>query len=169
MAGIIDDITGKTGTKIIEAILEGERDPVNFLAFIDRRIKADKETIVKSLQGNWRAEHLFTLRSSYELPGFYKERIGKCDQQIEEHLQCYEARQNEGTIVPVEQKAEEKAVGVDAVQSAKKKSKESYQNNLNISSIWPGCPQTLPTYRYGTGSKEGFWTPSNFIGTSKYS
>jgi transposase len=132
IAGIIDDITGKTGTKIIEAILEGERDPVNFLPFIDRRIKADKETIVKSLQGNWRAEHLFTLRSSYELLGFYKERVSKCDEQIEQHLQCYEARQNEGIVAPVEEKAEEKVEGAVAVQSSKKKSKKKNKNSPAI-------------------------------------
>ncbi len=54
-------------------------------------------------------------------------------------------------------------------EKSRAENKKSYQNNLNISLIWPGRPQTLPTYRYGTGSKGGFWTLSNFIGTSKYS
>ncbi|MEJ7767634.1 MAG: transposase [Chitinophagaceae bacterium] len=49
---VIKDITGVTGIKIIEAILEGERNPINFLPFVDYRIKADRETIVKSLEGN---------------------------------------------------------------------------------------------------------------------
>jgi transposase len=58
---VISDITGKTGKAVIEAILAGERRAENFLPLIGSRIKADHETIQKSLQGNWRVEHLFTL------------------------------------------------------------------------------------------------------------
>src|SRR6185312_12065502 len=63
---VISDIIGKTGTAIIEAIIAGERKAENFMPFIDGRIKADRETLIKSLQGNWRKEHLATLRMSYE-------------------------------------------------------------------------------------------------------
>ncbi len=48
---IIRDITGKTGTAIVETIIQGERDLEKFLVHVDRNIRADKETIVKSLQG----------------------------------------------------------------------------------------------------------------------
>lgn len=95
---VISDITGKSGTAVIEAILKGERNAENFLPFIDRRVKADKETIVKSLQGNWRAEHLFTLGQSYRLYHIYREHIAACDKEIEKHLQHYEALRNEGVI-----------------------------------------------------------------------
>jgi transposase len=98
---VIDDITGRTGTRIIEAILGGERNPKNFLPFVDSRIKASKDTIAKSLEGNWRAEHLFILRSCYELFQFYKQSIAQCDVQIEQHLQRFEARQNEGVFEPL--------------------------------------------------------------------
>src|SRR6266536_1861522 len=50
---VISDITGQTGKAVIEAILKGERNSVNFLPYIGKRIKADKRTIVKSLEGNW--------------------------------------------------------------------------------------------------------------------
>ena len=72
---VIDDITGKTGTAVIEAIIAGERNAANFLPFIDRRVKASPETIQKSLQGNWRDEHLFTLEQNYELYKTYKQHI----------------------------------------------------------------------------------------------
>jgi hypothetical protein len=62
----ISDIMGKTGTAIIKAIIEGERNPENFLQYIDARIKAPKEEIIKSLEGTWRKEHLFTLQQSYD-------------------------------------------------------------------------------------------------------
>ena len=83
---VIDDITGKTGTSVLEAIIAGERNAANFLPFIDRRIKASHETIQKSLQGNWRDEHLFTLEQNYELYKTYKQRIEVCDLKIEKTI-----------------------------------------------------------------------------------
>jgi hypothetical protein len=61
---VISDITGATGTKIIDAILAGERDPYKLADLKDGRIKADKETIAKSLTGDYRREHLFTMKQS---------------------------------------------------------------------------------------------------------
>lgn len=95
---VIKDITGKTGKAVIEAIIKGERNAENFLPFIDSRVKAEKEDIVKSLEGNWREEHLFTLQQSYEMYKTYIDHIAKCDNEIEKRLQCYEAKRNEGVI-----------------------------------------------------------------------
>ena len=95
---VINDITGVSGTKIIEAILKGERDSEKFISLLDYRIKADHQTIAKSLEGNWREEHLFTLGSSYELLKFFKGQIASCDGQIEGYLEKFAARQNEGIV-----------------------------------------------------------------------
>jgi transposase len=95
---VISDITGKTGTAIVTAIISGERNAEMLLPLVDKRIKADKETIKRSLQGNWRTEHLFTLHQSYDLYQYYQKRIDACDQQIEEQLSNYEAACNEGVI-----------------------------------------------------------------------
>jgi hypothetical protein len=95
---VISDIIGKSGQAVIKAILEGERHAGNFLPYIDKRVKADKETIVKSLEGNWRAEHLFTLGESYKMYLIYKDQIVACDQEIEKQLQQYEAKRNNRII-----------------------------------------------------------------------
>jgi transposase len=95
---VISDTTGKTGIAIIEAILEGERDPKNFLPYVDRRIKADKETLLKSLEGNWRKEHLVTLKKSYEVYKFLQQQISDIEKEIEETLTYYVASKNEGDI-----------------------------------------------------------------------
>ena len=95
---VISDITGKTGTAIVTAIISGERNAEMLLPLVDKRIKADKETIKRSLQGNWRTEHLFTLHQSYDLYQYYQKRIDACDQKIEEQLSNYEAACNEGAI-----------------------------------------------------------------------
>jgi len=72
---VIRDLTGKTGTAIIEAIIGGERNANNFLPFIDYRIRADHQVIVKSLEGNWRIEQLFILEENYTCYKFFLERI----------------------------------------------------------------------------------------------
>ena len=58
---VISNITGQTGMDIIEAIVDGERDPRKLAQLRNYRIKADEATIAKSLQGHWREEHLFEL------------------------------------------------------------------------------------------------------------
>lgn len=87
---LIRDITGKTGTLIVEAIIKGERTPESFLACIDRNIRADRATILKSLQGNWREEQLFLLQDSYACYQDYTERIVSCDVAIERQLQHFQ-------------------------------------------------------------------------------
>jgi hypothetical protein len=62
---VISDITGKTGSAILSAILNGEREPEQLLLLVGNGIKADRETLRKSLQANWREEYLFLLKQSY--------------------------------------------------------------------------------------------------------
>ena len=74
---------------IVEAIIKGERNPENFLVHVDRCIRADKETIIKSLEGNWRSEQLYLLEDCYRNYHYYKERIAACDAAMEKQLQHY--------------------------------------------------------------------------------
>lgn len=99
---VINDLMGKTGTAILEAILKGEREPEIFLQFVDGRIKADHETIKKSLTGNWRDEYLFILSENYTLYGFIQKRIIQCENEIEKCLQQQIAVNNEGVIEPLD-------------------------------------------------------------------
>lgn len=87
---LLRDITGVTGTRIIEAIIGGERRAESFLAYVDRKVKADRADIVKSLQGNWREEQLYLLEDSYRGYLYYTERIAGCDAAIERQLERYQ-------------------------------------------------------------------------------
>jgi transposase len=97
---VIRDITGVSGMAVLDAIVNGERNAENFLPLLNYRIKADRETIIKSLEGSWREEHLFTLGESYRMYLQLRARIGSCEQEIEKHLQRMEARANEGEVKP---------------------------------------------------------------------
>ena len=102
---LFSEISGKTSTSFIEAIINGERNPQNFLPLVDSHIKATKEQILKSVEGNWRSEHLFTLSQSYEMSKIFQQKIIVCDVAIESTLQCYGAFINDGEYeAPIENK-----------------------------------------------------------------
>jgi len=89
---VISDITGVTGTVIIEAILQGERDPHKLAELRDGRIKAAAETIAKALVGDYRREHLFTLRQSRAAYRNYQQLIAACDVEIQGYLAAFDAK-----------------------------------------------------------------------------
>ncbi len=89
---VISDITGVTGTAILEHILAGERDPVTLAGLRDCRIRATEDEIVKALQGDYRAEHLFVLQQAYEAYQFAQTQIAACDGQVEAWLKKTEKR-----------------------------------------------------------------------------
>jgi transposase len=89
---VISDITGVTGMRIIQAILDGERDIVKLAQMKDPRIKKSTETIAKALEGDYRPEHLFSLKQALELYFFYYQQIETCNQQIEGYLKQLESK-----------------------------------------------------------------------------
>ena len=89
---VISDLTGLTGMSIVDAMLAGERDARVLAKLRDPHVKASEETIRKSLVGNWRAEHLFTLKQSRDLYRVYQQQIVACEEEIERLLQQFESR-----------------------------------------------------------------------------
>jgi transposase len=95
---VISDLVGKTGMDMIKAILDGERDAKKLAAFKDSRIQAREETIILSLEGIWREEHLFALKQAYETYMFHQKQIGECDEHIRMQLDKQIAIVKEGEI-----------------------------------------------------------------------
>jgi len=79
---VLSDITGVSGLRIIEAILQGQRDVKQLAALADSRVRASLATIEKALRGDYRAEHLFVLQSAWDLHQTYERQIKLCDEQI---------------------------------------------------------------------------------------
>lgn len=95
---IISDIDGKTGRDIIEAILGGEYNPETLANLADWRIKATREKIKLSLEGNYSEELLFELEQYYDLYKFHREKIIVCERMIEKQLVLIIASRHEGLI-----------------------------------------------------------------------
>ena len=89
---VISDITGVTGLAILDAILAGERDPHALARFRNPHIKASKEVIAKALVGDYRREHLFTLRQSLAAYRHYQTLIADTDTEVEQLLAEFNSR-----------------------------------------------------------------------------
>ena len=98
---VISDITGTTGLAIVDAILDGNRDTAKLAELRDPRIRASHETIAKSLVGDYRHEHLFTLRQSVGLYREYQRRIVACEEEMQALMKNLETRADPTTRLPV--------------------------------------------------------------------
>jgi hypothetical protein len=87
---VISDIVGQTGLAIVDAILAGQRDPLELAKLRGERIKASEAVIAKSLVGDYRHEHLFPLKQSLEAYRSYQNMIDDCDREIRLHLEEFQ-------------------------------------------------------------------------------
>jgi hypothetical protein len=84
---VINDITGKSGRAILNAILSGEREPMVLASFANVWVKKSKEEIAKSLHGNWREDLLFELQECLSLYDIYCGKLAFCDEEFDKVLQ----------------------------------------------------------------------------------
>jgi transposase len=94
---VISDITGVTGLAIVDAIIGGQTDPKQLAQLRDRRIKAPVETVQKSLVGDYRPEHIFTLQQSLKAYRYYQQLIIDCNQEIQQRIQGFQTKDDEPT------------------------------------------------------------------------
>lgn len=89
---VISDITGVTGMAIIRSIVAGNTDPKLLATYRDERCRNPQEIIEASLVGNYRKEHLFSLKQALELYDYYTRKIEECDRQIGEEASKLETK-----------------------------------------------------------------------------
>lgn len=92
LANVISDLSGVTGQTIVRAILAGERNPNKLAELSHPLIRASREEIARSLEGNWRPELLFVLKQQTEMYDQYRRRIAECDKELEAHLKDFADR-----------------------------------------------------------------------------
>ncbi len=99
---VLSDVTGVTGWKILKAILAGERNPVVLAQMKHPLVQSSQDTIAQALTGDWRAEHLFTLRQAVELYEVYQQKIEACDAEIQKYMQSLGTRAERKDLEPRE-------------------------------------------------------------------
>ncbi len=119
---VISDLTGLTGLAVLDAIVAGERNPAVLAELRDPRIKASEDTIRKSLEGNWRAEHILALKQRLSLYRSHRDLIDECDQEIEKLVAAFAPR-----VDP-----DEKPMPDDRKQKQRKRKKKSGSPDFNM-------------------------------------
>jgi transposase len=79
----VADVVGETGLRILEAILQGERDPEALIQLRDPRCRKSTVAEMKAaLKGHYTQEGLFVLRQSLDAWKFYQKQLQECDQEM---------------------------------------------------------------------------------------
>jgi transposase len=100
---VVSNVIGVTGMAIIQAILRGERNPLELAKLRNDKCKRTEAEIARALYGNWRAEHLFALKQAVTLYEFYRQQLHECDGQLQAHLGTW-ADQSQGRPRPRRQR-----------------------------------------------------------------
>ena len=100
LTNVLSDITGVTGMKIIRSILAGERNPEVLASYRHSNCAKSQAEIAKSLEGNYKREHLFALKQSLELYDFYDQQLKDCDTELEAMYQEFDIPDEPGTPPP---------------------------------------------------------------------
>ena len=112
---VISDITGQTGLAIVGAILEGKRDPLELAKLRNQRIKASEAVIAKSLVGDYRPEHLFTLQQSLDAYRNYQKLVADCDREIRRLLEEFQPPHQPGGPTADSSATAQKAAATEGV------------------------------------------------------
>jgi transposase len=100
---VIDSIMSKSGLSIVQAILEGVREPEQLWDLCKDHIdNKKKEDVLQSLKGNYKAEYLFGIKQALEMWENYQTLQKQCDAEIEKILQQMtqgkDEPQNQGSV-----------------------------------------------------------------------
>jgi len=88
LSSVVSDLQGQSSLRIIQAILQGQRNADELLSLCDTSIlKHKKEQMQECLKGFYKPEQLFALRQSWEQYEFFEKQIAGCDQCIDQLLQ----------------------------------------------------------------------------------
>ena len=108
LANVVSDINGLTGQTIIRTILKGERDIYVLADLRDPHVKASREEIARSLEGNWREDVLFELKQAVEAYDFVQKQMAEVDKRLEKYMAALPSRALPGSDAPKEEDDKEK-------------------------------------------------------------
>jgi transposase len=97
---VLSDITGASGQAILDAILAGERDPMQLAQLCNWRVKSPRAKVAKALEGDYRSEHVFTLKQSLDGYRYYQKLIAELDREIERLMQLLPSGADSSQPIP---------------------------------------------------------------------
>src|SRR5271167_1881753 len=94
---VISDIMGLSGRKMIEAMIEGVRQPSRLAALADRRLKASPKQLYDALHGRLTDHHRFMLKLYLSQYDALDKAIIEIDQEVAAAIQRMDAEVEAGT------------------------------------------------------------------------
>jgi transposase len=135
LSGVISDLLGASGRRILTALANGITDPVQLAALGDEKLKCSREELIDALRGAPTPIHLQILKLHLEL-------LTKIDESIEslDRLLAQELKKHEDAVVRL---AELPGFGVDSAQRMIAEigfDAEAFPSADDFASWFGGCP-----------------------------
>ena len=89
LSTVLSKVHGVSGTRIVDALLEGVTDPAYLASLCHGKVKAEQEDIIMSLEGNLTEHHKFMIKIIRQDIQQTEALIAKLDQAIEKQLLPY--------------------------------------------------------------------------------
>jgi len=89
LASVATDILGVSGRAMLEALMEGQEDPVKLADFAQRQLRGKIPELEKALEGHLTEHHRFMLRLLWKELAQQEELIAELDRKIEEHTRPF--------------------------------------------------------------------------------
>jgi transposase len=90
LSTVLQDVSGATGTKIINAIIEGETNPEKLIRFYHGKIKVGREEFKEALNGKLTEHHRFMLRQMKQHIVSIEKQIEEIENEIDRRVAPYE-------------------------------------------------------------------------------
>src|SRR5256886_2056195 len=89
LASVATDILGVSGRAMLEALMEGQEDPVQLADLAQRQMRGKIPELEKALEGHLTEHHRFLLRLLWKELAQQEELIAEVDRKIEEHTRPF--------------------------------------------------------------------------------
>jgi transposase len=100
VTGVLTDIVGVSGRRMLDALIAGETDPEALAALASPRVKATRAELREALRGRVTAHHRFLLREHVSLIDHLRERIAMFEAQIGTVLEPFRAAADRLVSIP---------------------------------------------------------------------
>lgn len=100
LGSVLSDIMGQSGRAILDAIVEGETDPVKLAALASKRVQAGPAKITEALRGRVTKNHRFLLRLHLSQADHLDAAIAEIDREIGESLEPFRAAAERLSTIP---------------------------------------------------------------------
>jgi len=90
LSSVLNDVFGSTGSKVINAIVEGENDPEGLVQFYHKRMKVSRNEFKEALKGRLTEHHRFMLRQMKKRILSIEEQMEEIDCEIDKRVAPYE-------------------------------------------------------------------------------